>query len=1490
MRIVNLIINDNKISILTEKELSSGTYKNDMCHFSFSDEWNELKDKFAVFVTKDDAYVKSIVDNECEIPSEISHNAIRFGIGVYAQIINDEKQIERRDTSNLVYINYYEGAYREGLKESEALSEVSMYETYISKMNKIYTNIKEEHKETIEDIENKEIDVKRNIDEYAVEKIKEYDNNSNNRIKEYDDNVKLKKEEIDKIAEEVKKDKTDIEEIEKRVKTSESNAKTSETNSKTSEQNAQKSAEDASEILTNITTIQEDINTSKAHIDEQKEKVDKSVQDAEKLVDEATNQANISKEQADISTTNAGRTSADKAEVETMKDEVSTMKTSVEQTKSDTEQIKTDTQVIYNNTVDAKNETLQAKEEVENSLENERIESDKRYAKAIESDEIVIEEFGQVELDEDGYMKDFSAEGNLPEITQDKREGYNLINADYNFPYTENDVTVTKNEDGSITLNGTNSANKNFIFSKYFDITNLIGKTLTLSVKTTGVGILNNIGLKRYYADNIFVLEKIENSMESYSTIENFNPKYTTSIGVAAWILAGTVFKDFTIYLTLVEGTEEKPYEKYGASPSLDYSSPFKNVIRNVDISNNGKNFFNYINKFTSSSGGLKNTINSDGSITTKGKLTTSYAPIVDNIDITNLLENGETYTLSQKKTSLYVYAQINMVNRETGKAEFLSINSSNTNSKSITVDFSKYSKYTIRVQANTTAVWGDEEREITNLYQLEKGDKATDFEPYKGYKTELELSEGQIIGTLGTSKNIIENNTLKKNIEYINLKNVQGWAFDATNGRVYTAETKGKRLSSNNVKSTILCTHLISKSLNDLLNEEDSAIAMSAIGYLSVKIKEFTTKQEYIDFFNENDIYIVYELQDEENVNLSTENQSIINSLKTYKGINNIASKDCKVSFKVNRDIKKVIEENTLKERKISDQKYARALKGKVVDEKNVQIYAGNKNVDDLVLKGNKITQETREGYNMYDGVPSEINKRLSTSGTGSYSEEGYSITKPISVKANATYTIVSGIYSYVCLYNSQKQYIRGFGLANKGTVTPTEDGFIKFDFKSDNDEVMIYDGTEEKPYEEYGVSPSLDYSSEIEVTTEQNIHISKENILDVINNFKQRSSSRGLTYEVINDGSFKVDGTSTGYSGVYSIGDYSSDRKIAKLFKNHKYRFYLQAQNTNNKVVRAYFGKTNKNDFDVSCFNDGIQYKDYTMLEDYMINQFSIIGGTTNDVRENLIIKVWIVDITEGIPENEEYKQYQGNKYNVMLSEGQFNNSLGNNHNYITKINNKWNLVNTIKKITIQELKNMYFSNDDNGEFVLIGTGLQNSSREYIGATSPVFCNVLQAFKNISFETSKEMISIFRHASANQLRINLSKKRLDKYEGTTYSNKFKSMLDDMIEKGLNFDIYYPLAEANYEYIELSEEIQQVLNSIELMDDLNIMSIDNGTFSFEYNKSLMRTIEEKDKEILDLKEKLNQIIARILALESGTNQASEENTNINEDNEIENV
>ena len=114
--------------------------------------------------------------------------------------------------------------------------------------------------------------------------------------------------------------------------------------------------------------------------------------------------------------------------------------------------------------------------------------------------------------------------------------------------------------------------------------------------------------------------------------------------------------------------------------------------------------------------------------------------------------------------------------------------------------------------------------------------------------------------------------------------------------------------------------------------------------------------------------------------------------------------------------------------------------------------------------------------------------------------------------------------------------------------------------------------------------------------------------------------------------------------------------------------------------------------------------------------------------------------------------------------------------------------------------------------------------------------------------------------------------------------------MLDDMIEKGLNFDIYYPLAEANYEYIELSEEIQQVLNSIELMDDLNIMSIDNGTFSFEYNKSLMRTIEEKDKEILDLKEKLNQIIARILALESGTNQASEENTNINEDNEIENV
>lgn len=90
------------------------------------------------------------------------------------------------------------------------------------------------------------------------------------------------------------------------------------------------------------------------------------------------------------------------------------------------------------------------------------------------------------------------------------------------------------------------------------------------------------------------------------------------------------------------------------------------------------------------------------------------------------------------------------------------------------------------------------------------------------------------------------------------------------------------------------------------------------------------------------------------------------------------------------------VTKEQLENERKISDSKYARALKTPVTDVESTQIYAENDVVNDLVVNGVELTQEIREGYN-------EIQNEVETCSMG-----GLDITRNVdgSVTLNGTAT----------------------------------------------------------------------------------------------------------------------------------------------------------------------------------------------------------------------------------------------------------------------------------------------------------------------------------------------------------------------------------------------------------------------------------------------------------------------------------------------------
>lgn len=145
-----------------------------------------------------------------------------------------------------------------------------------------------------------------------------------------------------------------------------------------------------------------------------------------------------------------------------------------------------------------------------------------------------------------------------------------------------------------------------------------------------------------------------------------------------------------------------------------------------------GKNILDYITKLNPSGNGLTNVINDDGSITTTGKPNLNYTYIINGRDITDELENGETYTLSQTLASNKLYAQIDLRKKD-GTYTYLSANLDNRKHISFKVDKTIYENYSLKIQTGTISSWGDSSLTITNKYMLCKGTDTADssFEPY---------------------------------------------------------------------------------------------------------------------------------------------------------------------------------------------------------------------------------------------------------------------------------------------------------------------------------------------------------------------------------------------------------------------------------------------------------------------------------------------------------------------------------------------------------------------------------------------------------------------------------------------------------------------------------------------------------------------------------------------------------------------------------------
>lgn len=135
---------------------------------------------------------------------------------------------------------------------------------------------------------------------------------------------------------------------------------------------------------------------------------------------------------------------------------------------------------------------------------------------------------------------------------------------------------------------------------------------------------------------------------------------------------------------------------------------------------------------------------------------------------------------------------------------------------------------------------------------------------------------------------------------------------------------------------------------------------------------------------------------------------------------------------------------------------------------------------------------QEKRKGYNKFN-IDTAANGKYINVGNGALGNSETSDTSDyIQVVVNKSYTlsyeydtlIAEGKRGY-CFFDENKQYISGseYTSSNKNTTfTATADGYIRFAYDKNCTNIMFREGTEEKPFEPYGVMPSLSYPSKIE------------------------------------------------------------------------------------------------------------------------------------------------------------------------------------------------------------------------------------------------------------------------------------------------------------------------------------------------------------------------------------------------------------------------
>lgn len=291
-------------------------------------------------------------------------------------------------------------------------------------------------------------------------------------------------------------------------------------------------------------------------------------------------------------------------------------------------------------------------ENAEVKAENERLRSD------IESISLVGEAEGEsIDLDDSSgaRFKKFGVGGNH---SQGTREGYNLLENKAT-TQTQNGVTITKNTDGTLVVNGTATSDFTFLIASNIVLEN--GKKYRLSgCPAGGADKKYALTMNQYYENQSHYTQDYgSGSLFTYNELSaNTNSVYIR-------VIKDVTYNNLIFKPMIIAGENEKEYEQYGATPSLDFTSEIKTVKDNVNVVVCNKNLQKnkWENKTSAgASSNYRSTINIDDmNLKLNKKYVIQFKCNVDYSNSTVFVENsitGESLQISK-----LLYDNINKIN-----------------------------------------------------------------------------------------------------------------------------------------------------------------------------------------------------------------------------------------------------------------------------------------------------------------------------------------------------------------------------------------------------------------------------------------------------------------------------------------------------------------------------------------------------------------------------------------------------------------------------------------------------------------------------------------------------------------------------------------------------------------------------------------------------------------------------------------------------------